>query len=316
MKLHVIGFALLSIIALIASAPAQAQGTLTRTFVSSTGSDGNPCTVAQPCATFAVAYAAVAPKGIVAALDPGKYGPLSIAGPVTINGNGWAAITAPASGIAVGVTIAAGATDRITLTGLEIDGADTGVVGIHFTGGATLIIEDCIISHLVNDGIDFDPNGPSSLSISGSRISDNGLSGIAIGPTGSGAVMATFSRVEVLNNGYQGIYLEGDNATGTLDGTAYESVVAKNVANGFYASSLSGHSTSTLSVFHSVSADNGASGLAATGVGATVRAAQSMVTGNAHGWLAQSSGVFQSYGDNYIDGNGSNTGSLTGVSTQ
>jgi hypothetical protein len=97
MKSHAIGLALLSVTALVASAPAQAQnGTLTRSFVSSSGVNTNPCTITLPCATFAQAYTAVGTNGIVAALDPGKYGPLTISGPVTINGNGWAAITAPA----------------------------------------------------------------------------------------------------------------------------------------------------------------------------------------------------------------------------
>jgi hypothetical protein len=41
-----------------------------------------------------------------------------------------------------------------------------------------------------------------------------------------------------------------------------------------------------------------------------------MVTGNGAGWIAQSSGVVGSYGDNYIDGNGANTGSPTGISKQ
>jgi hypothetical protein len=311
-KLASIGLAA-ALAAVLPAIPSQAAS-LTRTFVSSAGSDSNPCTITQPCATFAVAYTATAANGIIAALDPGKYGPLTITGPVTINGNGWAAITAPAGGF--GITINANANDDIALIGLEIDGADSGIIGIQFTGGSALTIENCIIRHIVNDGIDFDPNGPSSLSISGSLISDNGLSGVAVGPTGSGQVTALFSHIKVNNNGYQGIYLEGDNATGTLDATVYESVAAHNIANGFYASSASGHSTTTLSVFHSVSADNKANGLAATGVGATLRAAQSMVTGNGHGWLLQSSGVIQTYGDNYIDGNGSNTGILTNAVKQ
>src|SRR5580704_8067253 len=104
MKSHVFGFALLIAAAVIASAPAQAQnGSLTRSFVSSAGVDTNPCTITQPCATFAHAYTAIGANGIIAALDPGKYGPLTITGPVTINGNGWAAITAPAQG--AGITI-------------------------------------------------------------------------------------------------------------------------------------------------------------------------------------------------------------------
>ena len=81
---------------LFISLPAHAQ--LTRTFVSSSGVDTNPCTTVAPCATFARAYSLVASNGIVAALDPGKYGPFTITGPVTIDGNGWAAVTASMGG--------------------------------------------------------------------------------------------------------------------------------------------------------------------------------------------------------------------------
>src|SRR5580704_10074596 len=99
MKSHVFGFALLSVVTIFASAPAQAQnGTLTRSFVSSAGSDSNACTIAAPCASFAQAYTKISANGIIAALDPGKYGPITITGPVTINGNGWAAITGTADG--------------------------------------------------------------------------------------------------------------------------------------------------------------------------------------------------------------------------
>src|ERR1700722_14126271 len=121
MKSHVFGLALLSGTAIVASAPAHAQfGSLTRSFVSSMGSDSNLCTVTQPCQTFAQAYTKIGTNGIIAALDPGKYGPLTISGPVTINGNGWAAITAPAQNN--GITINAGS-GNVILNGLEIDGA-------------------------------------------------------------------------------------------------------------------------------------------------------------------------------------------------
>src|SRR5580704_2412687 len=120
MKSHVFGFALLAAAAVVTSAPAQAQnGSLTRSFVSSTGVDSNACTITAPCATFGQAYTKIGANGIIAALDPGKYGPLTnITTGVTINGNGWAAITAPANG--VGLTINAG-TANVTLIGLEID---------------------------------------------------------------------------------------------------------------------------------------------------------------------------------------------------
>src|SRR5580704_16987229 len=104
MKSHVFGFALLSVAVIASGAPAQAQnGTLTRSFVSSSGVDSNPCTITQPCASFAQAYTKVGANGIVAALDPGKYGPITIIGPVTVNSNGWAAITGSAGG--TGITV-------------------------------------------------------------------------------------------------------------------------------------------------------------------------------------------------------------------
>src|ERR1700744_3230050 len=107
-------------LATFAAIPAHAQhGSLVRSFVSSTGVDGNPCTITQPCATFAKAYTETVSNGIIAALDPGKYGPLTISGPITVDGNGWSAITAPAAD--AGITINASASDKITLRGLNID---------------------------------------------------------------------------------------------------------------------------------------------------------------------------------------------------
>src|SRR3984885_4282882 len=115
---------------LVLSLPAQAQnGTLTRSFVSSAGLDSNSCMITAPCATFAEAYTKISANGIIAALDPGKYGAIAIAGPVTIKGNGWAAITAPAQG--TGITISAGS-GNVILTGLEMDGAGTAYNGIVF----------------------------------------------------------------------------------------------------------------------------------------------------------------------------------------
>src|SRR3984957_13291177 len=129
--------------ALLPAIPAQATS-LTRTFVSSAGSDSNPCTITQPCATFARAYSLTAANGIIAALDPGKYGPVTITGPVTINGNGWAAITGPASGNAITINAVSG---NVALIGLEIDGAGAADTGILYTSGSRLSIRDCTIQN-------------------------------------------------------------------------------------------------------------------------------------------------------------------------
>lgn len=146
------GLALLAVAAMFTGAPAQAQnGTLTRTFVSSTGIDTNPCTIAAPCASFARAYTQVQTGGIVAALDPGKYGPLTVSGPVTVDGNGWAAITAPATG--TGVTINAQQSDKVTLKGLNIDGVGAANYGVYLNTGGELNILDCTIKNTLLDGV-------------------------------------------------------------------------------------------------------------------------------------------------------------------
>src|ERR1700675_1904198 len=83
------------------AAPAQAAGA-PRTFVSAAGSDGNNCTnVATPCRHMAAAYAATAPNGEIYVLDPANYGSLTITGPVSIEGHGWASIAPVASQAAI-----------------------------------------------------------------------------------------------------------------------------------------------------------------------------------------------------------------------
>lgn len=290
-----------------------------RVFVASYGNDGNPCTFGSPCKTFQFAHDTVAAGGEITAIDSAGFGPVTINKPVAITsppGVEAGIVTGP-GGIGITINFTANPGDVVILSGLTIDGGGTTVVGIQLNGNSSLTIENCVVRHVVNDGIDFDPTGTSNLSISDSVISDNGLSGIAIGTNGTegAAVTAALNRVEIINNGYQGVYLEGDNGAGSLNATVSESVSENNAANGYYASSASGHATTTLSVFHSVSANN-VNGLIASGIGATVRVAQSMITGNTHGWQALGSGVIQTYLDNYIDGNGTNTGNLTSVAKQ
>jgi hypothetical protein len=48
------------------------------TWVSGVGDDTNPCTYADPCATFAQAISETAPGGEVDVLDPGDFGPIEI----------------------------------------------------------------------------------------------------------------------------------------------------------------------------------------------------------------------------------------------
>jgi hypothetical protein len=258
MKSHVLGFALLSAIAIVASAPAQAQnGSLTRSFVSSSGADSNACTITAPCASFAHAYTMVGANGIIAALDPGKYGPIAITGPVTINGNGWAAITAPASGNGITVTAGSG---NVTLTGLEIDGADAALNGIVFNSGGNLTVKNCLLKDFIADtqngqtgnGILIAPTtGAITFTIVDTIISNNASAGIIYEPS-SGSATATGVIDHVVVTGSSNYYasIGADMAYvsgGSADITISNSVISNNTeAYGVYAYAVHGSIAMTL----------------------------------------------------------------------
>jgi hypothetical protein len=190
MKRLVLSFAVLTVIlGLPLSAHAQ-SGSLTRSFVSSSGVDTNACTIAAPCATFAQAYTKIGPNGIIAALDPGKYGPITITTGVTINGNGWSAITAPAAGNGVTVAINNATGGNVTLSGLEIDGAGAGYNGIQVSYPVNLIVKDCTLQNFVHNVSD-----------------NNGVTGngIVIMPAGGALTTAVITHTTASNNGEAGI---------------------------------------------------------------------------------------------------------------
>jgi hypothetical protein len=307
--------AALAIAAAFPAAPAQAQnGTLTRSFVSSAGVDSNPCTIAQPCATFARAYTAVAANGIVAALDPGKYGSLIITGPVTINGNGWAAITGLAQNNAITINAVSG---NVTLIGLEIDGAGAGYNGIVFNSGSSLTVTNCTVQNFVG-------------------AADTG-NGILIQPT-SGAISFTITNTVVTNNGYLGIYYRPPSGSATAIGVI-DHVVATNNQYGIDFITTFGGSTTTGAISNSVASDNSQAGIYINGGsgGLTVSIDSITATGNSIGILADAGtgggsgnervllgrsvisanssygvvnntnpNMFYSYGDNRIDENTEN----------
>src|SRR5262245_31845537 len=122
------------------TAPAQAQS---RVFVAAQGSDTNPCTFALPCRTFQHAHDVVAANGEIDVLDPAGYGAVVINKAISIQGHGFAGISAPSN--ATAITISAGASDRINLRGLLLDGVGTGSNGIVLNSGLMLNVQDSVI---------------------------------------------------------------------------------------------------------------------------------------------------------------------------
>ena len=293
------------IVALLALCATTAQAQLARTFVSANGSDTANCGRATPCRSLQVAHDNTIAGGEINMLDPAGYGTVTITKAISIlnDGVGSAGVLVPAG--AIGISISAAPADRINLRGLIIEGSGVGMHGIQFHSGKSLVVTNCVIRHLAQNGIDFVPNGASSLAVSNTLIGDNGNIGVVLYPSGAGPVSADFDRLEAYNNGNHGVFVSGGTSTGSVSATAVDSVAARNANAGFIVS-LPGAAATRLHVVRSVSANNGTGIYAAGGANALLRVSQSTVSGNAFGWLTITGGILLSYGDNNIEGNASN----------
>jgi hypothetical protein len=307
------GLAVLPLIFCLATAPAQAQ--FARTFVSSLGNDANDCNRTTPCRTFQAAHDKTLAAGEITVLDPGGYGAVTITKAINIINDGVGEAGTLVSGGLNGVTIAAGATDAVSLRGLSIKGIGFGGGnGIVFNSGGTLTVENCAIRTLDNGnlganigfGIRFLPNGSSHLAVFNTIVADNSNSGVFIQPTGSGSVRATLSRVQIVDSN-PGFLVSGGNAgsTATINAVVEDSIAVNNSDGLSVATSAP---QASVMVSRSVVAHNnrtvvGGSGLLVNGANAILRIGESTLTGNGSSW-AVVSGVLQSYGDNNINGNG------------
>ena len=170
------------LVALLYAAPAQAQ---TRTWVSGVGNDANPCSRTAPCKTFAGAISKTAAGGEINCLDPGGFGAVTITKAITIACEGVTAGVLAAG--TNGVIVNAGATDNVTLRGLDINGAGTGLNGIRFLAGRALIVDNCQIYGFTTHGIDVALSAAASVDVKDTRINNIGGDGIRVASTAGGA---------------------------------------------------------------------------------------------------------------------------------
>jgi hypothetical protein len=283
------------------SLPATAAD-LTRTFVSAVGVDSNPCTTTQPCATFAHAYAVTAAGGIVAALDPGKYGPLTITGPITINGNGWAAITVPTGGS--GITVNGGVNGLVALTGLEIDGAGTGSNGIDFEpsgSSASLVVDKCVVRN-TGKGILVEPNSTlNNFAITNTMVSNN-ATGIYLSLINATNTHGVIDHVTA-TGGSDGINLDARTSSGVTIVAVSNTIIGNNNNYGIV-DSTGNNANTTLSIDNVSVVGNFNVGINVTGP-ATVLLGRSVVSGNGIGVENNTTAnTFYTYKDNRINLNG------------
>src|SRR5262249_47290824 len=143
------------------------------------------CTFAAPCRTFQKAHDTVAAGGEIDVLDPAGYGSVTVNKSISIQGHGYAGITATSGADAI--TINAAPSAKVNLRGLLLDGVGIGNDGIHFVSGGSLNIQRSLIRNF-SYGVVFSTATTSSLFMSDTVVSDNSTIGVSLGTTGSGAL--------------------------------------------------------------------------------------------------------------------------------
>jgi hypothetical protein len=271
---------------LVGSSIAHAQAT--RTWVSGVGDDVNPCSRTAPCKTFAGAISKTAACGEISVLDPGGFGGVTITKSLTINGEGTLAGILAAG--TWGVTVNAGASDNIYLKNLDINGACTGIDGIRFLAGNSVIVEKCRIWAFTNFGINVNKTAGGFLSVTTSNVSNCTAGGIVSTST-AGTVRADIDNTKVFGctNGFKA----GTNSQFTVkDSTASGCGTAGFLASG---------ATAVLNMDSCVATHNG-DGVKAE-LSGVARVGASTISNNIVNGLNNAGGTIESYSDNYIRGN-------------
>jgi Right handed beta helix region len=201
---------LLAVIAATAIGAATAHATSARTWVSNAGSDSNPCSVTQPCLTFAGALANTSSGGEINCLNAGGFGTVTINKPVTIDceavSNGGIAVS---SGNAITVT----ATGAVTLIGLDIDGQGSATFGVNITASAIVNIRNCKVYGFSGTGIILQPSSSvGTLVVDNAFVTNNG-NGIYEGGS-SGATNMTLRNSNISHNS-TGIAVDGSEGAHT-----------------------------------------------------------------------------------------------------
>ena len=139
-----------------------ADAQATRTWVSGVGDDVNPCSRTAPCKTFAGAISKTAAGGEINCLDPGGFGSVTITKSITIDCSTVAAgvLASGLNGFIINIQASTGggadARRSVTLRGLDINGAGTGVNGVRVVAAANVYIEDSVIDGFAQNGITVD----------------------------------------------------------------------------------------------------------------------------------------------------------------
>ncbi|MEP7069733.1 MAG: right-handed parallel beta-helix repeat-containing protein [Usitatibacter sp.] len=306
MRQRVKVLAALAFFAAIGAMPAAA---VQRAFVASYGSDANVatnCGFTRPCRSFNSALPVVDPGGELLALDAAGYGPVVITKSVTITAN---------PGVYAGIAASSG--NAVTITGTGIDvilrylsinslGADKGIA---MTAGASLTVENCVISAFNLNGVFV--SAPALVRILDSKVI-GGVDGLYV----QGGAALDVTRSTFRGSQQAGVHVNGSIAGPTTNGTVIDSVSTGN-AVGFLAFADTAGGNARLAVTRSAASNNTYGVWVYNTNGGTARAtvSGSIVTNNNEGLrngVTPNAGTLESQGNNTVSQNVLNTnGTIT-----
>ena len=302
--------ALLTLALVACVLPAAASAQATRTWVSGVGDDANPCSRTAPCKTLPGAISKTAAGGEINAIDSGGFGAVSINKSITIDLR--SVHGGVLTNVSNGITVNAGANDRVVLRGLRLNGLNSNFHGIRIFQARSVKVIDTSIHNWNRNAISFESTTPGAkLVVRRSELHNNGGNGVLVAPSNGGNATATIRGTDI-----------DDNACGLAVG-AFGPDPAFNYAVG--CGTRSGNATTdraaaTINSFNNAITDNSqvgafSRGLLAANALTTIRLSRNEITGNLTGLQALGSGVIASWGDNLIAGNGTD-GAATATLTE
>lgn len=302
------GLAAAAILAL--ALPADAQ--LFRAYVSSAGSDANPCTLPAPCRLLPAAIGAVADGGEIWMLNSANYNGAT----VFINKSvsilaepGAIGSLVAANGPAISIS---GTGVKVALTNLVIvplnETAGSGIEASLTTGGL-LVIDKVTFSRLPVDGVNV--SGAGTVRISNSGFVDIGNFGVAL----TGNASAEISHVKMSRVAQYGVVVSS--GSGTTKAAVTDTTISVAGNCGVFALSFGGQAQAFLT---RVTATASASAVCSQGgAAALVSLNQCTIQGNATGvQFNDALSKVATFGNNNIANNvvNINGGTLTAVAPQ
>jgi hypothetical protein len=295
-----------------------AHAQLFRAYVASYGVDTNPCTVASPCRLLPAALNAVADNGEIWILDSANFNTttVNINKSVSILAVPGAVGSVVATGSAAAMQIAT-ANVQVGLRNLVFTSVATapGSNGIEVTNGTRLSIEDSVFANLPGRAISA-LGTPIRIHVRNSVFRHNAPGGTTYTVWAQDGPTVAIDNCQLIDNG-QGVIAYGHTPGLAATVSVTDSVIT-GAGLGVVAASDAALAVAKAIVTRTTIAHGGV-GLASQSLGgsAFLGVSNSTVSDNTRGYFQSGLGaIVKSLGNNYLDDNGGDSGTLTASSTR